>query len=83
MTLSRYRARRFISQEDMQVTVNGVRQDVPSETTLIQFLAGLKVIPDRVAVEINLTVVDRGEYHRVTLKEGDQIEIIGFVGGGG
>lgn len=66
----------------MQVTVNGVRQDVPSNTTISQLLAELKLLPERVVVEINLTVIDREKYHQVSLREEDQIEIIGFVGGG-
>ncbi len=66
----------------MQVTVNGVRQEVLSETTLSQLLTELKILPERVVVEINLAVIDREQYQRYSLKEGDQIEIIGFVGGG-
>jgi sulfur carrier protein len=66
----------------MQVTVNGTRQEVPPETTVSQLLAELKILPERVVVEINLSVIDRDRYPRHSLKEGDQIEIIGFVGGG-
>jgi thiamine biosynthesis protein ThiS len=66
----------------MQVTVNGVRQEVPPETTVSQLLTELKLLPERVVVEINLTVVDREQYNQFSLKEEDQIEIIGFVGGG-
>jgi thiamine biosynthesis protein ThiS len=66
----------------MQVTVNGVRQEVPPKTTVSQLLTELKLLPERVVVEINLTVVDREQYNRFSLKEEDQIEIIGFVGGG-
>jgi thiamine biosynthesis protein ThiS len=66
----------------MQVTVNGVRQEVPPESTVSQLLTELKLLPERVVVEINLTVVDREQYNRLSLKEEDRIEIIGFVGGG-
>ncbi|MFY9268446.1 MAG: sulfur carrier protein ThiS [Candidatus Manganitrophaceae bacterium] len=66
----------------MQVIVNGTRQEVPSEVTLSQLLAGLKVQPERVAVEVNLKVIQRQQYDQVSLKEGDVIEMIGFVGGG-
>jgi thiamine biosynthesis protein ThiS len=66
----------------MQVNVNGVRQEIPPETTVSQILAQLNILPERVVVEINLKVIDRAEYRRSFLKEGDQIEIIGFVGGG-
>jgi len=66
----------------MQVHVNGVRQEIPPKTTVSQLLAQLKILPERIVVEINLKVIDRADYGRSLLKEGDQIEIIGFVGGG-
>ncbi len=66
----------------MQVTVNGVQQDVPAETDVAQLLTLLKVAPQQVAVEINLTILDTRQYHNIRLKEGDQVEVICFVGGG-
>lgn len=66
----------------MRVTVNGVGQEVPSEMNVSDLLARLNVQPEKVAVEINLQIIGRQQYNRVSLKEGDQIEIIGFVGGG-
>lgn len=66
----------------MRVVVNGTEQDVPSGLSISQLLERLKVQPERVAVEINLKVIHRQQYNQVSLNEGDQIEIIGFVGGG-
>jgi thiamine biosynthesis protein ThiS len=67
----------------MQVVVNGTRQEVPPNMNLSQLLDQLQIQPERVAVEVNLKVIRRQEYSQLPLKEGDQIEIIGFVGGGG
>lgn len=66
----------------MQVIVNGMEQEVPSGTNLSQLLERFKVQPERVAVEVNLNVIHRQQYSQVSLNDGDQIEIIGFVGGG-
>ncbi len=66
----------------MRVTVNGVGREAPEGLSVASLLASLKVASDRVAVEVNLSVIDRKLYHQVCLKEGDQIEVIGFVGGG-
>lgn len=66
----------------MQVVVNGTRQDVPPGMNLSQLLDQLKVQPERVAVEVNLKIIQRQQYNQVPLNDGDQIEIIGFVGGG-
>lgn len=62
--------------------VNGVKQTVPEGTTVTQLLDTLKILPERVVVEVNLTILKRAEHARTTLKEGDQVEIVHFVGGG-
>jgi thiazole synthase len=38
--------------------------------------------PTRVAVERNVEVVPRSMHSKVTLEDGDDIEIVTFVGGG-
>ncbi len=45
-------------------------------------LRELCVLPERVAVEVNLGVVKKKDYQVFALKEGDRVEIINFVGGG-
>ncbi len=67
----------------MHVIVNGTEQEVPSGSNISQLLDRLKVQSERVAVEVNLKIVHRRQYSQVSLNDGDQIEIIGFVGGGG
>jgi len=37
---------------------------------------------DRVAVELNLDIAPRDRWRETTLKEGDRLEIVHFVGGG-
>ena len=66
----------------MQVTVNGEARTVPDGTTAAQLLELLKVIPERVVVEVNLTILKRAQLPATALSEGDTIEIVQFVGGG-
>ena len=66
----------------MNVTVNGEQRNVPDGTTITQLLEQLKIAPERVVVELNLTIVKRAQYAGTGLKEGDQVEIVQFVGGG-
>ncbi len=66
----------------MRVTVNGIAQAVPEGLSVASLLTSLKIASDRVAVEVNLSVVDKQAYHQVFLKEGDQVEVISFIGGG-
>ena len=66
----------------MEVTVNGVKQTVSDGTAVTHLLETLKIMPERVVVELNLKILKRAEHASTTLKEGDQVEIVHFVGGG-
>lgn len=66
----------------MKITVNGTEQEVPADTNVTQLLTRLKIIPERISVEINLDVINREAYDHSHLKDGDQVEIISFFGGG-
>jgi thiamine biosynthesis protein ThiS len=50
--------------------------------TLAALLERLRIDPRRVAIEHNLTVVRRAEYGEALVGDGDQVEIVNFVGGG-
>lgn len=65
----------------MHLRVNGEEYHTEKET-LGGLLEELKVIPERVAVEVNLIVVKRADFAGRKLKEGDAVEIVNFVGGG-
>jgi thiamine biosynthesis protein ThiS len=45
-------------------------------------LEDLKIDPRRVAVEHNLKVLKRATFEQVEVREGDQVEVVNFVGGG-
>jgi len=64
------------------VTVNGEAREVPEGTTVAQLLATLEVTVGRVAVEVNTAVVRRAQHEAHRLADGDQVEIVTFVGGG-
>ena len=50
--------------------------------TVTELLAQLQIDARRVAVEHNLVVLKRDEFVNTTVREGDEIEIVNFVGGG-
>ncbi|MBI4340903.1 MAG: sulfur carrier protein ThiS [Candidatus Omnitrophica bacterium] len=66
----------------MELTVNGQRQAVPEGLTAAQLLERRQVVPERVVVELNLAILKRAQLAGTILKEGDQVEIVQFVGGG-
>ncbi|MEM1725477.1 MAG: sulfur carrier protein ThiS [Thermoplasmata archaeon] len=66
----------------MKVYVNGKEFDLVPGARIIEVLNNLNINPDRVVVERNGSIIDRKNYHNEQLKEGDNVEIIMFVGGG-
>lgn len=64
------------------VTVNGERQNFAVGTTLLGVVQSLGLEPDRVAVELNRTIVKRTLWEITDVQPGAEIEIVMFVGGG-
>ncbi len=65
----------------MKLTINGQQQEFTS-STVAQLIEGLGMKQDRVAVELNRNIVPRDQWAATNLSEGDQLEIVQFVGGG-
>ena len=65
----------------MKIKVNGEDCETACDT-LGGLLEELKVIPGRVAVEVNLRIIKRADVPGFPIKEGDEVEIVNFVGGG-
>ena len=66
----------------MTIILNGDPVDVAGPLTLTALLEQLGVDPRRVAVEHNLDVVKKADYDATAIRDGDQVEIVNFVGGG-
>ena len=66
----------------MDVMLNGEARNIPDGVTVAQLLQQLNIQPERVAVEVNLTVLKRAQLPEVSLRPGDQVEIVQLIGGG-
>ena len=66
----------------MQVRLNGELRDLPEGITVSGLLVHLGVKAQRVAVEVNDSVVTKDRYESQRLGSGDSVEIVAFVGGG-
>ncbi len=66
----------------MRITLNGEPFDLPSSISITALLAQLQIDARRVAVEHNLVVVRRNAFDTTVVAEGDEVEIVNFVGGG-
>ena len=63
--------------------VNGKSVELDRETPLLDYIEKLGVNPRAIAVEHNGTILERSAYEAVTLRDGDTLEIVRMVGGGG
>lgn len=66
----------------MTIRVNGEPLEVAGPLTISALLANLNIDSRIVAIEHNLTIIKRAKYETVVVNEGDEIEIVKFVGGG-
>ena len=66
----------------MTIRLNGEDRELAGPLTIAALLATLGIDPRRVAVEHNLKVVKRDAYGSTTIEEGDEVEVVNFVGGG-
>ena len=66
----------------MTIRLNGDPHEIPEPMSVSALLQRLDVDARRVAVELNLTVVKRALYDSAIVKDGDEVEVVNFVGGG-
>ena len=66
----------------MRIVLNGDPFELDGPRTVTALLEDLEIDPRRVAVEHNLVVLKRTVFETTELREGDQVEIVNFVGGG-
>ena len=66
----------------MKVFLNGEAREIPSDLDLEQLLEHFSLPSQRVAVELNKTVIRRADWPSTKINDSDTIEVIHFVGGG-
>jgi thiamine biosynthesis protein ThiS len=68
--------------QTVQVRINGEHRRVNEGISIAELVSELGFDPVRVAVERNLEVVPRSTLGDVAVEDGDELEIVRFVGGG-
>lgn len=66
----------------IQIQLNGERVPLPLPLTVHALLGVFSLDPRAVAVELNKVVVRRAAYESTEIHDGDEVEIVSFVGGG-
>jgi len=72
----------MITDQTISIRVNGEHRRLAAGLSLADLARELGLEPSKVAVERNLAVVPRSTLAQVMLEDGDDIEIVHFVGGG-
>jgi len=66
----------------MHIFINGEDKSFADSLSLAQLIEQLGMKGDRVAVELNREIVSRAQWSETSLRDGDHLEIVHFVGGG-
>lgn len=69
-------------QDAIHIHVNGEARTWRNGATVADLLQDLDIRTERVAVELNLEILDQAAFGQHRLKNGDRVEILGFIGGG-
>jgi thiamine biosynthesis protein ThiS len=67
---------------NVRILLNGESRELSGPMTVHRLLDELGIDARRVAVERNLVVVRRAHYATELVADGDEVEIVNFVGGG-
>jgi thiazole synthase len=67
----------------VQITVNGERRELPGPVSVSELLNDLGLKPEHVAVEVNKALVTRSRHSETVVTQGDVLEVVTLVGGGG
>ena len=68
--------------EMMEILLNGEKRKVHWDLSLSELLKHFSLPSERIAIELNREVVRRMDWAKIKVCEGDNLEIIHFVGGG-
>lgn len=64
------------------LTINGKPKELPAPTGLVEYLESLEITTEFIAVGYNGEVIEKDDFDRITLADGDVLEIVRPVGGG-
>ena len=65
-----------------KIQLNGDPYEINGQTNLNELLNKLKIEKNKVAIEVNGEIVQKGKYQNLILRKDDKVEIVHFIGGG-
>ena len=70
------------SVQGFSIQLNGEPYSIDGDTRLLALIEKLNLRRGRVAIELNQSVIPKAEWAGISLRPGDKVEIVNFVGGG-
>ena len=66
----------------MEISINGEATTLPEPTSVHQLLEQKDLLNQRLAIEINMEIIPRGDFAEYIIQAGDEVEIVQAIGGG-
>ena len=66
----------------IKIRLNGKVKSVKEDYKMQNLLYDFKIPLKKVAIELNLEIIDKKKLKNIKLKNNDKIEIVHFIGGG-
>ena len=68
--------------ENITLVINGESRSIPMVSNVLELIQHLGIFENQIAVELNKNIIRRGDWEKTLVGNGDQVEIVQFVGGG-
>ena len=66
----------------IKIKLNGKIVFIPKNTSLKNLAIKFKIPLNKVAIEVNMEIIDKKKLNNIIIKPADKIEIVQFIGGG-
>ena len=66
----------------IKIKLNGKIVFIPKNTSLKNLASKFKIPLNKVAIELNMEIIDKKKLNKIIVKSADKIEIVQFIGGG-
>tara|TARA_B100000941_G_C28103243_1_gene349471 strand:- start:26 stop:244 length:219 start_codon:yes stop_codon:yes gene_type:complete len=66
----------------IKIKLNGKIVFIPKNTSLKNLASKFKIPLNKVAIEVNMEIIDKKKLNKIIIKSADKIEIVQFIGGG-
>ena len=71
-----------MDEQSIEIIVNGETRKITQGANVVDLINDLDLTPQRLAIELNLSILPRAKWSETELQPGDKLEIVHFVGGG-